>query len=56
LLNTNLAPFAPGGACAVKLVMTNAKVSLIGYAALDGGALPLGQTCLFPVEQCVKAP
>ena len=38
------------------LVMTNARVSEVGYAAVDGQALPLGQECLFSVERCVKAP
>jgi hypothetical protein len=56
LLNTNLPPFGGAGACEVKLVMTNAKVSQVGYASADGEALPLGQECLFPVEACVKAP
>jgi hypothetical protein len=55
-LNTNLIPFAAPGNCDVVLVMTNARVSQIGYAAVDGGALALGQECLFPVEACVKAP
>ena len=55
-LNTNLVPFAPPGGCDVVLVMTNARVSEVGYAAVDGGALPLGQECLFSVERCVKAP
>ena len=55
-LNTNLAPFAPAGACDVVLVMTNDRVSEVGYAAVDGQALPLGQECLFSVERCVKAP
>jgi hypothetical protein len=40
----------------VVLVMTNARVSEVGYAAVDGQPLPLGQECLFPVEACVKAP
>ena len=56
LLNTNLPPFGRRGACDVMLVMTNAQVSQVGYAAVDGQALPLGQECLFPVERCVKAP
>jgi hypothetical protein len=56
LINTNLLPFASGGVCEVRLVMTNAKVSQVGYAAVDGSALPLGQECLFSVEQCVRAP
>ena len=55
-LNTNLLPFAPPGSCDVVMAMTNARVSEVGYAAIDGGALPLGRECLFPVERCVKAP
>lgn len=55
-LNTNLVPFAAPGGCDVVLIMTNARVSEVGYAAIDGGALPLGQECLFSVERCVKAP
>ena len=56
LLNTNLAPFGGAGTCDVTLVMTNGRVSQVGYAGADGQALPLGQECLFPVEACVKAP
>jgi len=55
-LNTNLPPFGRPGTCDVVLTMTNVRVSEVGYAALDGGALPLGQECLFPVERCVRAP
>ncbi|HXE25226.1 MAG TPA: hypothetical protein VN637_10090 [Roseiarcus sp.] len=56
LLNTNVAPFTTGGSCDVVLVMTNAHVSQVGYTAVDGNGLPLGQECLFPVGACVKAP
>lgn len=56
LLNTNLLPFTPGGSCDVVLVMTNGHVSEIGYAAVGGVRLPLGQECVFPVQSCVKAP
>ena len=56
LLNTNLPPFGEIGTCEVSLVMTNGRVSQVGYAAADGRALPLGQECLFSVERCVKAP
>jgi hypothetical protein len=55
-LNTNLVPFSPGGSCDVVLVMTNARVSEVGYTAFGGSRLPLGQECLFPVESCVRAP
>jgi hypothetical protein len=56
LLNTNLVPFTPAGSCDVVLIMTNARVSEVGYTAVDGGGLPLGRECVFPVERCVKAP
>jgi hypothetical protein len=56
LLNTNLPPFGGTGTCDVTLVMTNGRVSQVGYAGADGQPLPLGQECLFPVEACVKAP
>jgi hypothetical protein len=56
LLNTNLPPFGGGGSCDVRLVMTNGRVSQVGYAGPDGLTLPLGQECLFPIEACVKAP
>jgi hypothetical protein len=54
-LNTNLPPFAWPGACEVRVVMTNGRVGQVGYAA-DGGPLPLGEVCVFPVERCVRAP
>ena len=55
-LNVNLRPFAPFAACEVKLVMTNARVSRIGYASAEGGALSIGQECPFAAERCVEAP
>ena len=55
-LNTNLVPFAPPGPCDVVLVMTNARVSEVGYTAVEGGGLPLGRECVFSVERCVRAP
>ncbi len=55
-LNTNLLPFTPPGSCDVVLVMTNARVSQVGYTAVDGSGLPLGRECVFSVESCVKAP
>jgi hypothetical protein len=55
-LNTNLLPFTAGGSCDVILVMTNGHVSEVGYAAVGGLRLPLGQECVFPVQACVKAP
>lgn len=55
-LNTNLIPFTSGGSCDVVMVMTNGRVSEVGYTAVGGMRLPLGQECVFPVERCVKAP
>ena len=55
-LNTNVLPFTPSGSCDVVLVMTNARVSEVGYTAVDGSGLPLGRECVFPVERCVRAP
>ena len=54
-LNTNLPPFAWPESCAVEVVMTNGRVSQVGYAAAAGYALPLGRECRFPVERCVQA-
>ena len=56
LLNTNLPPFAGPAGCEVRFVMTVGRVTQVTYAAADGGALPLGQECLFPIKACVKAP
>jgi hypothetical protein len=55
-LNTNLIPFTPPGSCDVVLVMTNSRVSEVGYTAVDGSGLPLGRECVFSVESCVRAP
>jgi hypothetical protein len=55
-LNTNVAPFSSGGGCDVVMVMTNGKVSQVGYTAVDGRPFPIGQECVFSVERCVKAP
>jgi hypothetical protein len=55
-LNPNLPPFSWPAGCEVKIVMTNARVSQVGYAAADGGWFPLGQECVFPVESCIRAP
>ena len=54
-LNTNLPPFAWPGGCEVRLVMTDGRVSQVAYRATND-RLPLGQECLFPVEQCVGGP
>jgi hypothetical protein len=55
-LNLGAPPFGPRGPCDVKVVMTNSRVSQVTYSAADGGDLPLGQQCIFAVEECVRAP
>jgi hypothetical protein len=45
---------ADNGACNVNIVMTNGAVSQVVYHAADGGPLPLGRQCLFPVENCTE--
>ena len=52
--NLNVAPFAPGGACAVRIALTNGRVSEVAYRQLDGRPLPLGQHCDFDALACVK--
>jgi hypothetical protein len=58
-------PFSPGVngmasffgadiACKVNVVLTNAAVSQINYAAADGGPLRLGEQCLFAVRDCAE--
>ncbi len=39
--------------CNVNIVMTNAVVSQVTYSAPDGGELPLGEQCVFAVQNCV---
>jgi hypothetical protein len=55
-LNLGAPPFGTRGPCDVKVVMTNSRVSQVTYSAADGGDLPLGQQCIFAVEECVRAP
>ena len=55
-LNLGAPPFGPRGLCNVKVVTTNARVSQVIYSGPDGGDLPLGQQCIFAVENCVQAP
>lgn len=46
--------FGPDRFCNVNVIMTNARVSQITYAAPDGRPLPLGEQCLFAVSNCVR--
>jgi hypothetical protein len=55
-LNLGAPPLGPSGACDVKLVFTNARVTQVTYAAVGGGDLPLGQQCVFAVENCLPPP
>ena len=38
--------------CDVKVVMTNAHVSQVAYALIDGKSLPSGRQCSFIVQSC----
>jgi hypothetical protein len=46
--------FGPDRFCNVKIIMTNSRVSQIGYAAPGGRPLPIGEHCDFAVENCVR--
>ena len=46
--------FGPDRFCNVNVVMTNARVSQITYAAPDGRPLPIGEHCDFAVENCAR--
>jgi hypothetical protein len=48
-------PSAPSGAsCNVNIVMTNGAVTQVVYHGGDGGPLPLGRECQFPVAACAE--
>jgi hypothetical protein len=48
-------PSSPSGAsCNVNIVLTNGAVSQVVYHGADGGPLPLGRQCLFPVAACAE--
>lgn len=55
-LNLSAPPFGPSGPCNVSVAMTNSRVSQVTYSVPSGGGLPLGQQCIFAVENCVQAP
>jgi hypothetical protein len=42
--------------CNVNIVLTNAAVSQINYAAPDGGPLRLGEQCDFAASDCAEPP
>jgi hypothetical protein len=46
-------PYLPARVCEVNVVLTNAIVSQVYYTAPGGADMPMGQQCLFPVENCV---
>jgi hypothetical protein len=53
-LNGMASWFGPDRLCNVNVVMTNARVSQITYAAPDGRPLPIGEHCDFAVENCAR--
>ena len=53
-LNAYSAPSNLSRLCNVKIVIDRYGVSQVGYTGPDGGALPLGQLCEFPVRTCVE--
>jgi hypothetical protein len=53
-LGLNFSAWAPPLLCDVRVVMTNAKVSQVGYGMPDGRALPTGLQCSFTVQQCAR--
>jgi hypothetical protein len=48
----NFSALASSAPCDVRLVMTNARVSQVGYLMPDGRGLPSGQQCSFAVQEC----
>jgi hypothetical protein len=50
----NFSALAPSAPCDVRLVMTNARVSQVGYLMPDGWGLPSGQQCSFAVQECAR--
>jgi hypothetical protein len=53
-LNLGAPPFGPSGSCDVKFVFTRAHVTQVTYTAAGGGDLPLGQQCVFAVDNCAS--
>jgi hypothetical protein len=50
----NFSALPPPAPCDVRIVMTNAHVSQVGYQTPDGRALPSGRQCTFAVEACAR--
>jgi hypothetical protein len=50
----NFSALPPPAPCDVRIVMTNAHVSQVGYEMPDGRALPSGRQCTFAVEACAR--
>jgi len=49
---TDFSLLAPAAPCDVRIVMTNAHVSQVAYAMLDGRPPPSGRQCSFPIWTC----
>jgi hypothetical protein len=50
----NFSALPPPAPCDVRIVMTNAHVSQVGYEMPDGRALLSGRQCTFAVEACAR--
>ncbi len=50
----NFSALPPPAPCDVRVIMTNARVSQVGYEMPDGRALPSGRQCTFAVEACAR--
>ena len=50
----NFSAVEPPAPCDVRIVMTKAHVSQVGYAMPDGRMLPSGRQCTFAVYPCAR--
>lgn len=53
-LGLDFSAWAGPAPCDVKVVLTNAVVSEVGYVMPDGRALPSGRQCSFAVQPCAR--
>jgi hypothetical protein len=50
----NFSAWAAPALCDVRVVMTNGRVSQVGYLMPDGRALPSGRQCSFSAQPCAR--
>ena len=50
----NFSALGPPSPCDVRIVMTKARVSQVGYVLPDGRMLPSGRQCTFAVYSCAR--